>query len=315
MQSSGWKGFWFGFWVTALVLVPLVGGTVLLEQRQSQARTQVAQDASGVAVALPKAEDRLAALICVPGDEPAFVLVGLDADANRLALLAVPAECAVPFGDGESTLRACYTAAGPARCVQGLNAALAEAAQEEESGSTPQIERYLALSAEMLAKITEDYGPLRVGLSGVLTAQQLAACGQPEAMQEWEASAAHEFLASQQDWLPTTRAALRAAVWEAFFRQKLEKLPATLPQALRKYSSSLLTDLTAGELYTLEETLEFLADQGAVASGEVLPGTWEPGTSENESGVYRLDAASAAAVQAIFSASAASSQSASASAP
>jgi hypothetical protein len=315
MQSSGWKGFWFGFWVTALVLVPLVGGTVLLEQRQSQARTQVAQDASGVAVALPKAEDRLAALICVPGDEPAFVLVGLDADANRLALLAVPAECAVPFGDGESTLRACYAAAGPARCVQGLNAALAEAArsenaQAEESETTAQIERYLALSAETLAKITADYGPLRVGLSGVLTAQQLAACGQTEAMQEWEASAAHEFLASQQDWLPTTRCALRAAVWEAFFRQKLEKLPTTLPAALRKYSSSLLTDLTAGELYTLEETLEFLADQGAVASGAVLPGMWD-----EEDGVYRLDAASAAAVQALFSASAASSQSESASAP
>jgi hypothetical protein len=315
MQSSGWKGFWFGFWVTALVLVPLVGGTVLLEQRQSQARTQVAQDASGVAVALSKAEDRLAALICVPGDEPAFVLVGLDADANRLALLAVPAECAVPFGDGESTLRACYAAAGPARCVQGLNAALAEAArsenaQAEESETTAQIERYLALSAETLAKITADYGPLRVGLSGVLTAQQLAACGQTEAMQEWEASAAHEFLASQQDWLPTTRCALRAAVWEAFFRQKLEKLPTTLPTALRKYSSSLLTDLTAGELYTLEETLEFLADQGAVASGAVLPGEWD-----EEDGVYRLDAASAAAVQALFSASAASSQSESASAP
>jgi hypothetical protein len=242
----------------------------------------------------------------------------------------------VPFGDGESTLRACYAAAGPARCVQGLNAALAEAAgsesaqteseradaetsQPEESTTQteqiPQIERYLALSADTLAKITADYGPLRVGLSGVLTAQQLAACGQSEAVQEWEASAAHEFLASQQDWLPATRCALRAAVWEAFFRQKLEKLPATLPAALRKYSSSLLTDLTAGELYTLEETLEFLADQGAVASGAVLPGEWEPGTLENEGGVYRLDAASAAAVQALFSASAASSQSASASAP
>jgi hypothetical protein len=279
----------------------------------------VAESQSGVPVAAPKAEDRLAALVCVPGDEPAFVLVGLNAEANRLELLAVPAECAVPFGEGEATLRECYAAAGPARCVQGLNAALAQAAQTEttseeaaadQATQTAQIERYLALSADTLAKITESYGPVRVGFSGVLTAQQLAACGQTEAVQDWEAGAAHEFLASQQAWAPEIRAALRAAVWEAFFRQKLEKLPATLPAALRKYSSSLLTDLTAGELYTLEETLEFLADQGAVAAGATLPGTWD-----EASGVYRLGAEAAAAVQALFSASAASSQSASSSAP
>lgn len=288
MRSGGWKSFWTAFWLTMLVLVPLVGGTVLLGQRQARQRVRsAAESESGVPVAAPKAEDRLAALVCVSGEQPAFVLLYLNADQNSLGLLAVPAETAVPFGDGEAALRDCYAAAGPARCVQGLNAALGV-----------EIERYLALSPETLAKLAEGFGPVRVAFSGVLTAQELAACGQTEAVRDWTAEAAHAFLTGAQEG-PTLGAAkcaaLRAAVWEAFFRQKLEQLPAALPAALRQYSSTLLTDVTAGELYTLEETLEFLANQAAVPASGALPGEWDA-----EAGLYRLDDGSRAAAQALF---------------
>lgn len=287
MRSGGWKSFWTAFWLTLLVLVPLVGGTMLLARRQAQQRVRTAESQSGVPVAVPKAEDRLAALVCVSGEEPAFVLLYLNADQNSLALLAVPGESAVPFGEGEASLRACYTAAGPARCVQGLNAAL-----------DVEIEHYLALSPETLAQVTESFGPLRVGFSGVLTAQELAACGQSEAVRDWTAETGHAFLAAlaQQALLPPEKqSALRAALWEAFFRQKLELLPDALPGALRKYSSALLTDLTAGDLYTLEDTLEFLANNAAAPASGTLPGS-----RDGESGLYSLTEASRAAAQALF---------------
>lgn len=50
---------------------------------------------------------------------------------------------------------------------------------------------------------------------------------------------------------PAHKAAARAAVWDAFFRQELELLPRhPAPDALRTHSPSLLTDLTAQDLLT-----------------------------------------------------------------
>lgn len=113
---------------------------------------------------------------------------------------------------------------------------------------------------------------------------------------------------------PASTAAARAAVWDAFFRQNLDALPASLPGALRSASDSLLTDLTAADLLTLEDTLELLANgQAAVTSG-VLPGRWD-----RAGGLYTLDEEADAAVQAFFnvsdSAAASGAQSASSSAP
>ena len=87
-------------------------------------------------------------------------------------------------------------------------------------------------------------------------------------------------------------------------------LPASLPQGLREKSASLLTDLTAGELYTLEETLEFLANQSAAVSAAPLPGDWD-----RAAGLYSVNEDSRAAVQALFRVAASSSQSESSSAP
>ena len=103
---------------------------------------------------------------------------------------------------------------------------------------------------------------LRVGFSGALTAEELALTGCSSNVQAVSAREAEELLNGMEDTVsPAHKAAARAAVWDAFFRQELELLPAALPDALRAHSSSLLTDLTAqdlpggwdGECYTLTD--------------------------------------------------------------
>ena len=98
--------------------------------------------------------------------------------------------------------------------------------------------------------------------------------------------------------------------WDAFFRQELELLPATLPDALRTHSPSLLTDLTAQDLLILEDTLEFLADRTASVHAGALPGDWDA-----DAGRYTLTEDSRAAVQALFNVSPTDGQLSSASEP
>src|SRR5699024_10281517 len=212
---------------------------------------------SGVPVQLPREENHLTLLACVAGEDPAFVLLYLNADQNCIHLLAVPGQLAVPFSDGKASLADCYAAAGPARCLQGLRAVL----------DLPEDAHYLAATPETLAGLCDGYGSLRVGFSGALSPEELARFEQA-GVGDWDGVSAHAFLTGLEASLPPdTTAAARAAVWDAFFRQNLDVLPATLPDALRSASDSLLTDLTAADLLTLEDTLELLANgQAAVTS-------------------------------------------------
>lgn len=304
METKGWKSFWTALWVSLLVLLPLVAGTAVLAQRQAAGRVRASESQSGVPVQLPREENHLTLLACVAGDDPAFVLLYLNADQNCIHLLAVPGQLAVPFSDGEASLTDCYAAAGPARCLQGLRAVL----------DLPEDAHYLAATPETLAGLCDGYGSLRVGFSGALSPEELARFEQA-GVGDWDGVSAHAFLEELAASLPpASTAAARAAVWDAFFRQNLDALPASLPDALRSASDSLLTDLTAADLLTLEDTLELLANgQAAVTSG-VLPGRWD-----RAGGLYTLDKEADAAVQAFFnvsdSAAASGAQSASSSAP
>ena len=304
METKGWKSFWTALWVSLLVLLPLVAGTAVLAQRQAAGRVRASESQSGVPVQLPREENHLTLLACVAGDDPAFVLLYLNADQNCIHLLAVPGQLAVPFSDGKASLADCYAAAGPARCLQGLRAVL----------DLPEDAHYLAATPETLAGLCDGYGNLRVGFSGALSPEELARFEQA-GVGDWDGVSAHAFLEELAASLPpASTAAARAAVWDAFFRQNLDALPASLPGALRSASDSLLTDLTAADLLTLEDTLELLANgQAAVTSG-VLPGRWD-----RAGGLYTLDKEADAAVQAFFnvsdSAAASGAQSASSSAP
>ena len=168
METKGWKSFWTALWVTLLVLLPLVAGTLVLAQRQALQRVRASESQSGVPVRLPREENHLTLLACVAGEDPAFVLLYLNADQNCIHLLALPSQLAVPFSDGEATLAQCYQAAGPARCLQGLGQVL----------SLPEDAHYLAATPETLAELCGGYGSLRVGFSGALTPSQLEQAGQ-----------------------------------------------------------------------------------------------------------------------------------------
>ena len=158
-KRRGWDPFWASLLAALLVLVPLVGGTALLSRQQLRTQLrQTARSESGIPIRLPKADDQLTVLLCVPGEQPSFLLAYLNASQNCVHLLSVPAALTVPFAEGEATLAQCYTAAGPARCREALTETLA----------LPQDTHYLALSPAVLERIAGRYGPVRVSLSGAL---------------------------------------------------------------------------------------------------------------------------------------------------
>ncbi len=292
MRSGGWKPFWAALFASLLVLVPLVGGTVLLSHRQLRTQLrQAARSESGVPIQLPKTTDQLTVLLCVSGEEPGFVLAYLNASQNCVHLLSVPTALTVPFAEEEASLARCYAAAGPARCREALMQVLA----------LPEGTRYLALSPAVLERIASRFGPVRVGFTGALTEDELARYGRSRAVQGISAGDAHNFLCRLQadaTLSPQRTAAARAAVWDAFFRQNLELLPTALPNALRANSSALLTDLTALDYDALERTLEFLANSAASVEAQTLPGAWDAA-----SGTYTVTDASRAAVQTFFNVS------------
>ena len=127
MHKNGWRPFWAALGAALLVLLPLVGGTVLLTRQMVRTRIQTAQPQSGVPIQLPRAEHRMTLLLCTAGEQPGFLLVYLNAAQNSLNLLAVPGELTVPFNGETSSLAHCYGAAGPARCRQALLEVLGEA--------------------------------------------------------------------------------------------------------------------------------------------------------------------------------------------
>ena len=288
MHKNGWRPFWAALGAALLVLLPLVGGTVLLTRQMVRTRIQTAQPQSGVPIQLPRAEHRMTLLLCTAGEQPGFLLVYLNAAQNSLNLLAVPGELTVPFNGETASLAHCYGAAGPARCRQALLEVL----------GLPEDMFYLALSPAVLEKTASRYGPVRVGFSGALTADELAETGLSAAVQSISAKEAHALLSgwdADGTLPPARRAAARAAVWEAFFRQDLALLPATLPDALRASSTALLTDFAAQDYTLLGTVLEFLANNSALPHAEALPGAWDA-----KAGTYTVTDASRAAVWEAF---------------
>ena len=238
MRKSGPRAFWISFFLTLAILMPLLGGFVFYSAWQERASEPAAGAQSGVPVQRPTAANDLTVLVAVAAEEPAFVLVRLNALEPAVTLCPVPAE-SVLLGPGGTVLLAdSYTSAGPARAAQLLGTTL-----------NISIDRYLAIT------------PGSLGLAGDPVVS-LA----PE-----EATA---FIASL--GLPVAREArLRGEVWQAAFRQQLENLPTALPAGLRSVSGSLLTDLSAADLYDLADTLTWLAKENAEVTAETVPGRYD----------------------------------------
>ena len=152
-KRSGWRPFWAALCAALLVLLPLVGGTVLLSRAQLRSSLrQAAKSQSGVPIRLPKATDRCTVLLCVADETPGFVLAYLNAGQNCIHLLAVPAALEVPFGGKNVPLADCYAAAGPARCREALG----------EVFALPEDTDYLAIAPAVLTKLAARYGAVRV---------------------------------------------------------------------------------------------------------------------------------------------------------
>ena len=186
-KRSGWRPFWAALCAALLVLLPLVGGTVLLSRAQLRSSLrQAAKSQSGVPIRLPKATDRCTVLLCVADETPGFVLAYLNAGQNCIHLLAVPAALEVPFGGKNVPLADCYAAAGPARCREALG----------EVFALPEDTDYLAIAPAVLTKLAARYGAVRVGFTGALTPEQLARYGKGTGVQGISAADAHSFLAA-----------------------------------------------------------------------------------------------------------------------
>ncbi|MCI2046340.1 MAG: hypothetical protein LKJ90_01320 [Faecalibacterium sp.] len=291
MRSDGTKAFWKAFAITLAVLTPVMILTALATQNQRQ---PAASSKSDVPVASPTAENQMTVLAVVADDPPAFVLVRMDAMQNRLEMAVIPPESVVKNGQETFTLAESYAAAGPARAAELLSSTL----------GIP-IERYLAATPAVWAEAISDAGTARVGLSGAMTPGELSQMGMSGEVREWTPSAAHAFLhrldGTNAALAPTAAASARAALWQGWARQKLEKLPAVLPDGLRSQSAALLTNLSATDLLTMEQTLEFLANNTAEPNSQVLPGNWNAAALR-----YEFNDDTLAALQALASAPAAS---------
>ncbi len=173
--------------------------------------------------------------IAVSGEQPGFVLAYLNASQNCVHLLAVPAGLQVPFADEAAALAHCYAAAGPARCREALMECW-------PCRRIPDIWRCRPPCWSALR-------PVRAGAGGLFRGAD-----RRRSWPLWPQPGAGHFagrsprLSVRLDAdavVPQAHRRGPGAVWDAFFRQDLDLLPATLPEALRASSAALLTDLTA----------------------------------------------------------------------
>ena len=72
-KRRGWDPFWASLLAALLVLVPLVGGTVLLSRQQLRTQLrQAARSESGIPTRLPKATTSSPCCCACPANSPAF---------------------------------------------------------------------------------------------------------------------------------------------------------------------------------------------------------------------------------------------------
>ncbi len=274
MRYSSVHAFGIAFCLTAAVLAPLIYGVYLLSQWQAKEieEEQAAQSESGIVITNPTSANCTTILVCIVGDDAtSFGLLRLNAMENTIYYAALPSEGVLINGDATPTLAESYAAAGPARVSQLLGSTLGIS-----------IDHYIAITAARLPELVDGYGSLRVGLSGALSTAELTQLGIDGTVSEWTSTTMLAFaetlrtqITSEQTvFTPESLAGVRGAFWEAWLRDKLSLLPSTLPDALRSISASILSDISATDLYILADTLEFLANNDAQVIPILLEGEW-----------------------------------------
>ena len=260
MRSGPVRSFWLSFLLTLAVVMPVMGGFALYVAAFPQtARTEQIQ--SGVPVNRPTGKNDLSLLAVSAAEEPAFLLVRLNASQARFQIYVLPAQTVVLSAEGPCTLAQAYASAGPARAA-GLRS---------DTLQIP-LEQYLAATPEVWAQAAEETGTARLNLDGLLNEEERAALGLTEGVLTLNGEGAARLL-EEAELEPVRLAGLRAGIWQAFARQNRENLGSAVGGVLRQNSGSLLTNLSGVDLYTLEDTLGYLAQ--AEPEAQLLPGDWE----------------------------------------
>ncbi|MGN0983316.1 MAG: hypothetical protein ACI4OI_00620 [Gemmiger sp.] len=254
--------FWHSLFLTLLLLLPIMGLVLFFcaqRDRQLQLR-QAAASGSGVAVEAG-AQNTHRLLLVVQQEEPAFVLLRIDAPARRLLFCALPGDLLVNAPVGQTTLADCTMTAGPGRAAQLLPATV-----EEGQTALPAL-GYLAATPSCWAAIVGGDTTARIDTSALGLRRQ-------EPVIELRAEDAAQFL--RQIGAESEMTNARAAVWEAFARQNPDRLR-EIPAAVRAQSARILTSLLAQDLTALEDTLHYLTGQPALTLDYAVPDT-QPGT-------------------------------------
>ena len=284
MRSGPVRSFWLSFLLTLAVVMPVMGAFALYVAAFPQtARTEQIQ--SGVPVNRPTGKNALSILAVSAGRQPAFVLVRLNATEACFRMYVLPAETVVLSGEGPCTLAQAYETAGPARAAD----LLADTLQIP-------LEQYLAATPEVWAQAAEEAGTARLNLDGLLDEEERESLGLTEGVLTLNGEGAAQLLDAA-ELAPVRLAGLRAGIWQAFARQNRENLGTAVSGVLRQNSGSLLTNLSGVDLYTLADTLDYLAQ--AEPEAQLMPGVWEERT-----GQYALNEESVSLSQREFGAAA-----------
>lgn len=264
MRMNTPRAFWLAFFLTLAVVVPLLGSFALWAVwQQADQALRAAQSTSGLRIQVPTGENTFNLLAAVAGEDPAFVLVRLDAAGGTMEVRTVPADSVVRTTSGSyTTLRDCYADAGPGRAAQALADTLGI-----------EVRYYLAATRAGWGTIADGLGQVRVNLEGVADPSSLARAGLEEDPVTQLAPAKLDELLQRLGCASPETDRVRAAVWTAAARQKAQQLPTVLPDGIRA-AGGLLTNLTALDIQTLAETLEFWVNGQGQVDGGVLPGAW-----------------------------------------
>ncbi len=242
---SRWKAFFCSMLITLFCLLPLylmiVGGQLFGAQA-------VDDTAEGVPVLTPGESDRLTLLLVVDDAVPAAVLVRLDAWQRRAELLVLPGSTLLPQENGRIQLQDCLAEAGPLQLRYTLEAAL---------GSS--FERYLCVPPNALIELFREYSPLmdwdELGSIRDLVLLRRFAFNGGEGVVSSSTAAA--LIRGNEDGEAAV-AQLRASLYRAFLTEGLPTLAHPTVELLRS-DETLLTDITAVDIYGVERLLTLLA--------------------------------------------------------
>ena len=238
------RAFWLSFLLSAGIVIPLLGCVVLMQgkrmKEQQEQQVEAGTAVQGVPIALATPDDHIACLAVVETEqEPIFLLIGLDAVQDRVAVLGFPSQTVILSPQGSSTLGEECVQAGPGRAAQLLSDTL-----------QLEIPYYLLVDANTLASAATDWQAVTVNLSGYNIDGVSAQVGKaPVCM-----LVAEQAVSLLDEWKlqNAARSDMMANMMGEFLLSAILNQPTAVADALRDCSSKMLTTLTSQEFLKID---------------------------------------------------------------